>query len=308
MKSEVHMEIRQFRCFVAVAEQLHFSRAAEQLGMAAPSMTKQIQDMERALGVRLFHRTKRSVQLTAAGSLFLDDARRVLEQAERAQDTARRAGRGELGRIVIGYVASTGYAGVLQEQVAAFRCTHPSIDLEFREVAMDLLPEMLDDGRIDIAFLRPPMAYPPGIVAVPLLRDPFVVALPERHPLGTRAVIEPRDLAGEIFVLPEQDAGTWEVARRGAFDPKLGPRPGSLAAVVILVSLGAGIAIVPGSLSRAVSVEHVVYRQLSTSPILSEIAAAFRRTEWAPATKAFIAQIRAAVRCPGEETPAMPRR
>lgn len=296
------MDIRQFRYFVTVAELLHFSRAAEVLGITPPSMTKQIQEIERELGVRLFQRTKRSVRLTAAGAIFLDEARRVVEQADRAEETARRAGRGELGRIEIGYVASTAYSGVLQDQMTTFRGAYPGVEVNCSEVAMDRLPEMLDDGRIDIAFLRPPISYPPGIRAVTLLRDPFVVAVQEKHPLAAPRPIEPAKMREETFILPEQEAGTLEIARRGGFEPRLGPRPGSLVAVMTLVSLGAGIAIVPNSVLRAVHLPRVTYREISGPPILSEIAAAFRLSEAAPATLAFIAQLRAFARTvPPEE-------
>jgi DNA-binding transcriptional LysR family regulator len=290
------MELRQFRYFVAAAECLHFSRAAEQMRITPPSMTKQIQKIERELNVRLFQRTKRSVRLTTAGAIFLEDARRVLQQADRAEETARRVGRGELGCIELGYVASTAYAGILQEQVAVFRSAHPKVEINFHEVAMDLLPEMLDDGRIDVAFLRPPMIYPPGVTSVTLLREPFVVAISDGNPLASRSCIDPADLEGATFVLPEQDAGTLEVARRGGFDAALGPRPGSLTAVVILVSLGVGVAIVPSSLTRSVRIDRVAYRPLVQPSPMSEIAAAFRRNESAPATQSFIKQIRAAAR------------
>ncbi len=290
------MDIRQFRYFVTVAELLHFSRAAEVLGITPPSMTKQIQEVERELGVRLFQRTKRTVRLTPAGAIFLEEARRVVEQAERAEQAARRAGRGELGRIEIGYVASTAYAGVLQTQIKTFRAACPHVEVNCREVAMERLPAMLDDGRIDIAFLRPPISYPPGIRSVTLLRDPFVVALQEGHALAGRETVRPSELAGEVFILPEQEAGTIEVARRGRFEPRLGPRPGSLVAVVTLVSLGGGVAIIPGSLLRVVNLPNVVVRNIAEPPILSEIAAVFRLSETAPATLTFIAQLRAAAR------------
>lgn len=290
------MDIRQFRYFITVAELLHFSRAAEVLGITPPSMTKQIQEIERDLGVRLFQRTKRMVRLTAAGAIFLDEARRVVAQAERAEEAARRAGRGELGHIEIGYVASTAFADVLQTQIRTYRAACPDVQVNCREIVMERLPAMLDEGQIDIAFLRPPIGYPPGIRSVTLLRDPFVVALHAGHALASHERIQPRDLSGETFILPEQEAGTMEMARRGGFEPKLGPRPGSLVAVVTLVSLGGGTAIIPASLFRAVNLPNVVVRDLTGPPILSEIAAAFRLSEAAPATLTLIAQLRAAGR------------
>src|ERR1700761_6649585 len=119
------MELRHLRYFVAVTETLHFGRAAEQLGIAPPTLTVQIQEIERALSARLLARTKRSVALTPAGEAFLAEARSVLAQAARAESVGRRAGRGEIGRIEIGYVGSAAYSGVLQTQAARFRQTWP---------------------------------------------------------------------------------------------------------------------------------------------------------------------------------------
>lgn len=286
------MDLRQYRYFIAAAELLHFARAAEAMGISPPSMTKQIQEIERDLGVRLFKRTKRSVALTPAGASFLEDARRVLEQVERAEDTARRAGRGDVGRINIGYIASTSFSGVLQRQVALYRAQHPHVDLKFFDVEMEKLPAMLDDNRLDIAFVRPPMTYPPGVAAVTLLRDPFVVALPQHHRLAKVRTIKPAQLAGEIFVLPEQVSGTMEIGRRGGFDPQLGVQPGRLTAVLTHVSLGSGIAIVPGTLRGSVSIDGVVYRDIAKPAIPSQIAVAFRRNESSPSVKAFIAQLK----------------
>lgn len=286
------MDLRQYRYFIAAAELLHFARAAEAMGISPPSMTKQIQEIERDLGVRLFKRTKRSVVLTPAGASFLEDARRVLEQVERAEDTARRAGRGDVGRINIGYIASTSFSGVLQHQVALYRAQHPHVDLKFFEVEMDKLPAMLDDNRLDIVFVRPPMTYPQGINAVTLLHDPFVVALPSHHRLAKFRTVKPAQLAGEIFVLPEQVSGTMEIGRRGGFDPQLGVQPGRLTAVLTHVSLGSGIAVVPGTLRGSVSIEGVIYRDIAKPVIPSQIAVAFRRNESSPSVKALIAQLK----------------
>ncbi|HEY0234768.1 MAG TPA: LysR family transcriptional regulator [Afipia sp.] len=286
------MDLRQYRYFVAAAELLHFARAAEAMGISPPSMTKQIQEIERDLGVRLFKRTKRSVALTPAGTSFLEDARRVLQQVERAEDTARRAGRGDLGRINIGYIASTSFSGVLQRQISLYRAQQPHVDLKFYEVEMEKLPTMLDDNRLDIAFVRPPMAYPTGIAAMTLLRDPFVVALRQDHRLARLRTIKPSQLAEEVFVLPEQISGTMEVGHRGGFEPQLGAQPGRLTAVLTHVSLGSGIAIVPGTLRGSVSIDGVVYRDLAKPAILSQIAVAFRRNESSPSAKALIAQLR----------------
>ena len=134
------MELRHLRYFIAVAEQLHFTQAAETLGISPPTLTVQIQEIERTLDAQLFTRTKRSVALTPAGDAFLVEARAALEQFERALNTGRRAGRGELGRVNLGFVGSAAFSGVLQQQVRAFREARPHVYIDAREFPMEQLP------------------------------------------------------------------------------------------------------------------------------------------------------------------------
>ncbi|ATD63862.1 LysR family transcriptional regulator [Janthinobacterium svalbardensis] len=287
------MELRHFRCVLAVAHSLHFSRAAAELGISPPALTKQVQETEQLLGTRLFQRSKRAVSLTAAGELFVIEATRALGQLAQAQDVARRAGRGELGRLEIGYVASAAYSGVLQDQFSRFRASHPGIHISAREYAMDALPGLLDQGRVDLAFVRPPLHLPDGLDSVVLLRDRFVLAVQADSPLARLGVIGPAALAQQAFIVPEQELGTLEVSRRGGFAAQVVSRPGSLVAVLTEVSLGVGCAIVPHSVMASVQLPGVVFRELAAPQISSEIAVAFRRHEQAPAARAFIAQLRA---------------
>jgi DNA-binding transcriptional LysR family regulator len=282
------VELRHIRAFVCVARELHFSRAADELGIAAPSLTRLIQETERLLGVRLFHRTKRSVALSAAGSAYLAEALVALDHLERAAQRALLAGRGEVGRIEIGYVASAAYAGVLQKAVGGFRGAHAGVEVSIREVPMDAVAAMLGDGLLDAAYVRPPMPLANGIQATTVHRDRFVLALPADSPLADSASVRPAQLRDQCFVLPEQESGTFEVARRGRFPARLGPRPGTLAAVLACVSLGGYVSVVPHTLADCIALPGVVYRDIAGRPIGSEIALAFRRHERAPAVKAFL--------------------
>ena len=294
VNTDKEMELRHFRCVLAVAHSLHFARAAAELGISPPALTKQVQETEQLLGTRLFQRSKRAVSLTAAGELFVIEATRALGQLAQAQDVARRAGRGELGRLEIGYVASAAYSGVLQDQFSRFRASHPGIHISAREQAMDALPGLLDQGRVDLAFVRPPLHLPDGLDSVVLLRDRFVLAVQADSPLARLEVAEPAALAQQAFIVPEQELGTLEVSRRGGFATQVVSRPGSLVAVLTEVSLGVGCAIVPHSVMASVQLPGVVFRELAAPQISSEIAVAFRRHEQAPAARAFIAQLRAA--------------
>lgn len=290
------MDLRHFRCFLAVADCLHFSRAAELLHISPPALTKHIQEAERLLGVRLFNRTKRSVSLTSAGEIFQVEARRALDQFAQAELSVRRAGRGEIGRLEVGYVASTAYSGVLQKALSTFRKLHPDLEVNPREGALAKLPQYIEGGTLDVAFLRPPVTYPAGIEAILISRERFVVAVHNDSPHAQLDEIEPAQLSREHFILPEQESGTLEVGRRGGFHPHIVARPGRLVAVITMVSLGAGIAIVPHSVVDRIIIPDVSYREIEGSIVPSEIAVAYRRHEKAPAARAFIEQIRQTAR------------
>jgi DNA-binding transcriptional LysR family regulator len=286
------MELRHLRYFIAVAERLHFAQAAEALGIAPPTLTVQIQEMERALQTQLFRRTRRSVALTPAGEAFLAEARETIAQFERTLHVGQRAGRGELGRIHIGYVGSAAFSGILQKQLRAFRKARPHVLVQATEHPMGELPALLEEGRVDVAFVRLPVDLPPSLHAHVLARDAFCAALPAEHPLAAATgPIKARALAGESFVVPEQELGTREIARRGRFNPRIVSAPGTLLAVLTQVSVGVGVAIVPNVLTRVINLPNVVFKTLAGEPIASEVAAVFRKFEHSPATKKLIAQM-----------------
>ncbi|KIG01733.1 LysR family transcriptional regulator [Caballeronia concitans] len=282
------VELRHVRCFLSVARHLHFARAAEELGIAPPALTRQIQEAERLLGVRLFHRTKRSVELTAAGVAYLDEAATALDHLARGAERAALAERGEVGKIVIGYVGSAVYSGVLQTTVRGFRACFPQVEIGIEEIVMRDAGALLGDGRIDIAYVRPPVPQPEGVEARTVHRDAFIVALPADSPLTASSVIAPAQLRDQAFVVPEQESGTLEVARRGRFPARIVARPGTLAAVLALVSLGGDVAVVPRSLAQCVTVPGVEYREIAGKAVPSEVAMMYRRFERAAAVRAYL--------------------
>jgi DNA-binding transcriptional LysR family regulator len=286
------IELRHLRYFVAVAEELHFARAAELLGIAPPTLTIQIQEIERTLSAKLLKRTKRSVALTSAGAVFLAEARNVLAQFAKAESVGRRAGRGEIGRIEVGYVGSAAYAGVLQQQTCLFRRSWPGVDINARELPMEDLPRLVDEGQVDIGFVRLPMTLPRALRMHILVRDHFCVAFPADHAqAAAKGPVSPRNLAASAFVTPEQQAGTREVARRGKFAPNIISAPGSLLAVLTQVSLGGGISVVPSVLTTVVHMPNVIFRPLTGDPISSDVAAIFRANETSSTVKKLIHQI-----------------
>ena len=286
------MEIRHFRYFLAVARQRNFTRAAEQLGIAPPTLSRQIQDMEKQLGVRLFERSQREVCLTAAGEALLPEAEQAVRQFDAAQLGAQRAGRGDVGRIELGYVASAAFSGLLQQQVTRFSQSHPGVVLNIREQPMAESPALVRDGVLDIAYVRTPMDLPDELVAMDLHEEGFVLALPASSRLNELPQIMAARLATETFILPEQISGTLAVAAQGGFVPRLGPQPGSLVAVITLVSLGQGVALVPESVLQHITLPQVSYRRIADSQPTSCLTVLHRRFEKAPAVMRYIEALR----------------
>jgi DNA-binding transcriptional LysR family regulator len=290
------MELRHLRYFVAVAEHLHFSRAAERLRISPPSLTEQINHLEQELGARLFTRTKRNVALTDAGGRFLEEARLTLRQAERAQLVAKLAGRGEVGRVEIGYISSAVCSGLLTAAAAEYRRKYPLVSLTFRRMETPRQLEHLMEGRLDIGFLRPPARYPVGISGMIVERQPVVVVLPNAHMLAEADSVSGAMLIDERFIAPtfESELGydfAAAIGRQGRFDVRVVDRATDLFTFITLVAAGVGIAVVPQSWA-CIQVPGVVYRSISPQTKLAELVAAFRRDERAPAVKTFIQHVR----------------
>jgi DNA-binding transcriptional LysR family regulator len=291
------MELRHLRYFVAVAEDLHFSRAAERLHISPPSLTQQIQNLEQELGARLFVRTKRNVKLTDPGARFLEEARATLRQAERAELVAKCAGRGEMGRVEIGFVSSAACAGLLTDAVPSYRQAFPLVELSIRKMETARQLEHLAESRLDVGFLRPPRRYPTGISAVTVARQFVVVALPKDHKLAAANKIPPASLAAESFIAPafEADMGLYRLTdtlgQQGRFVPRVAERAPDVFTIVTLVAAGFGIAIVPQSIA-CIQIPGVIYRPLTQQANWDELVAAFRRDERTPAVKAFIQHLR----------------
>jgi DNA-binding transcriptional LysR family regulator len=282
------LELRHLRGILAVARLLHFSRAADELGIAPPALSKQIQDAERLLRFRLFERTRRSVSLTPAGEAYIPHVAAALARLEQAHELGLLAERGQLGRIRIGYIVSAALAGVMSGTVAGFRLLHPRIDVQLTEVPMDEIPGRLLDRQLDVAYVRPPMPYPEDLQITRVHEDEFVVALPENSALASRASIAPHELRDAQFAVPEQEFGTMEVAKRGRFTPQIVLRPGPLIAVLASVSLGETVAVIPAELCACVSLPRVVYRPLTGKPIRSELALLSRRNEPSGVVQTFL--------------------
>lgn len=280
------IELRHLRYFIAVAEELSFTRAARRLHMAQPPLSTQIRRLEEELGVGLFDRSRRSVRLTAAGEALLAEARRLLIAVEQTLSSMQRIGRGEVGRLTLGFVPSASN-NVVPQLVRAYRRRFPDVDLYLREMAPDDLIRGLRAGGIDVCLLYLPFADPSLEVRV-VAREALVAALPADHPLAARERLTMRDLAGEPFVLPAQHrmpgllAQVNEACRRADFTPTpVQTDVWLMQTVIALVSAGMGVALVPASV-EALHRTGVTYRRIEDVQPSVELGAVWRRDDASP--------------------------
>ena len=292
------MELRHLRYFVAVAEELHFGRAATRLRIAQPALSQQIRQLERELGVELLARTKRRVALTEPGRLFLPEARRTLAQAAAAVDVARRAGEGQVGRLRIGYVDAALW-GVLPAVLGAYRERHPAVRLTLLERLPTQQVAALRLGDLDVG-IGPPPRVAGEFDTAPVSEETVVVALPAAHALAAHDAIDLRDLADEPWVLvparmPSRLRELVMTACAAAgFTPRVAQEARQLDALVALVSAGLGVTFVPhaaGRLPRA----GVVYRPLRDQALRFPLVAAWRQGDAPPTVDSFLAVLREVV-------------
>ena len=289
------MELRHLRYFIAVAEEAHITRAAERLGIQQPPLSQQIRALERELEVQLFRRKPRGVELTDAGQAFLERARAILDQVDRAFATTRRTARGEQGRVVVGFTSSAPFHPFVPRVIRAFREMSPLVSLVLEESGSSELVQGLHNEEIDAAFIRSPLADVVGLVVRPLLEEDMVVALPAGHALANGSGALPLSaLANETFILYKRPGGpglydTIITACRGAgFSPRVGQEAPRIISTLNLVAVGLGVSIVPTSLQR-LQMDGVIYRDLCDSPGLkAPLILACRPGENSAAVQRFI--------------------
>ena len=297
------MELRHLRYFVVVAEELHFRRAAERLHMSQPPLSQQIRALEQEIGATLFERNQRKVELTAAGAAFLERAREILDAVEDAARQARRVQRGEVGRLAVGFVGSAMYSFV-PELLRQFRAHAPEITLRLHELGTSEQLRQLEDGRLDIGFLRMPRKRP-ELTFETLVEEPVVAALPDAHPLATHPLLRLADLEGEkLVLLTRAGAPGLREALADAID-KLGgeerivQEAAEMQTVVGLVAAGVGVSLVPESV-RALARAGVTYRPLDGYAPKVRLAMAWRAADDSPVLAAFLEMARAAAPAAGE--------
>ncbi|MGY6272263.1 LysR family transcriptional regulator [Achromobacter denitrificans] len=276
------MELRHLRYFTAVAEELHFTRAAARLGIGQPPLSQQIQQLEREIGTPLFLRLPRGIALTEAGAGFLEDARAILASADRAVDAARRLGRGERGAITVGFTASAVFHPYLPSAIRAYRDRYPGVRVTLTESNTVTLLRSLRAGDVDVAFVRPPYAPDPEFETERVLDEPMLVALPPDHRLSRKRAIPMAALADEDFVLYPRPIGAGlydaiqSACQRAGFLPRVIQEAPQMASIVGLVAAGVGISIVPAAM-RHMGAQGIEYRPIKGDAPHALLDMAYRR-------------------------------
>jgi DNA-binding transcriptional LysR family regulator len=292
---EPRMNLRQLRYFVAVAEELHFGRAAVRLHISQPPLSQQIRNLEDILGVSLFKRDKKRIELTFAGQVFLDSARKLLEQSQWAIQTVRRAAKGEVGTLVIGYASSIPFSGLIGRVVREFRRQRPDVQLRIKEMrAIEQIQALLERD-IDIGFVREPLRQThPQVESRCVYREAFVVAMPTDHPLSNTPSVRLADLRHDAFVLYPRDSGTVlydqviHLCHGAGFFPNVIQETPQFASVLDLVSAGLGVTIVPASTAQSSS-PLVRFCPISDTVEQTAVSMIYRKEETSAALGAFLA-------------------
>jgi DNA-binding transcriptional LysR family regulator len=288
-----HMELRQLRYFVAVAEELHFRRAAARLHISQPPLSQQIRQLEDELGCQLLARTRRRVELTPAGGAFLRDARTLLAELDGAVETARRIDAGQTGRLRVNFVGSA-LLSIVPGIVQRFRAARPSVELQLRERSTAEQLRAVSGGAVDVGLVRPPIEELAELQTTVVLRERTVAALPAQHPLSGLRRVPVRRLAAEPLVLfpRDQAPGFHDLLISSMAAPGTHPQVVQYApemlTIIGLVAAGIGVSLVPASVTR-LAIEGVTYRPVTGAPH-AELVAITRMGEGSPLVRAFMEQ------------------
>jgi DNA-binding transcriptional LysR family regulator len=292
------MELRLLKHFIVVAEELHFARAASRIHLTQPALSKQIRQLEEELGFPLFYRTKQRVELLDAGHVFLDEARRMLRQAENAVESARRTHNGQSGRLVIGFHSSATLE-VLPKILRKYRRLYPDVMVELSEMLGIRGSELVLDSPLSVGLLRSPSFLNEKSFCIEtILREPFVVAVPDSHPAAKQDSVRIKTLAGEPFIVHPRQPGwdysdaVFQLLRDNGIEPQIGQEAGQMLTIASLVAGGLGIALVPASFSN-LRVPGVTYRPIKGRSRTTDLAMVWKRDTRASTLRAFLEVVRA---------------
>lgn len=295
------MELRHLKYFQAVAEELHFGKAAARLKMAQPPLSLQIRQLEEEIGVPLFLRTKRSVELTEEGKVLLEKVYPLFENLEKAIETVKMVSRGEVGEIVIGFIATAAY-DILPTIIKHYRNQYPGIHVVLKQFTTSEQLKALQEGTIHIAILSEPKENEKINFEI-IRKEPLVIAMPKEHPLATKtSSLELVNLSNDPFIITRRTANqsyydaVINCCYQAGFSPLIEQETGEMSTVISLVAAGIGIALVPASMQLLLQNE-VVYQKIKNSQFNTVTAFAWRSDNRSPIVHAFIDLVKEQVIC-----------
>jgi DNA-binding transcriptional LysR family regulator len=289
----MEMELRHLRYFLAVAEELNFTRAAKRLHIAQPPLTQQIKALEREIGVSLFDRSAYRIELTAAGRAFMGEVARILGEVRAAVLVAKRAARGAAGQVRVGFTESATFNPRVTAAFRSFRSAHPDVEISLEEHQSVELVKALREGRIDAAFVRPPLTRDEGLLVHMLEEEDMVLAVPSSHRLAALKAVELGDLEAETFILypravrPGLADAVVAACELAGFTPHVAQYAPQLSSTINLVAASLGISIVPRSM-QGMQTRAVSFIPIRGRPVKAALAVAQRAGEASPAVLAFI--------------------
>ena len=297
-EKSIEMELRHLRYFLAVAEELNFTRAAKRLNIAQPPLTQQIKALEAEMGVTLFDRSGYRVELTDAGKSFVPQVARILTDVHNAVLIAKRAAAGEVGHVRVGFTESASFNPLVTAAFRNFRVACPEVEVSLEEAPSTVLAAALRDGRVDAAFIRPPLRTAAGIALHLIDEEEMVVAVSSAHPLAARNDLEIRDLANETFVLypraerPGLADTVISACEKAGFSPKVKQYTPQLSSTINLVAASLGVSIVPKSM-QGLQPQAVAYKRLRDQQLTALLGIAHRADEVSAPILRFIETARA---------------
>lgn len=282
------LTLKHYELLVVLAEELHFGRAAQRLGISQPQLTHQLKQMEEIVGTLLFNRTRRHVELTRAGNLLLPEASAVMRHAKRAEDVALRAGHGLLGELRLGYIGTVALNGVLTQLLTKFRTRAVKIKLNLLLMDMDQQFPEVEAGNLDAGLVRLPYpALSADLITRTLTHENLWIALPSDHPMALQKDVELASLGGADFIVTHLPSNTGFAAAvhkactEAGITPNVVYRAPQFSAIASLVEAGLGVAVVPEAIGR-VRLPGVVYRPLRDTTVRAEIALVYRQDNLSP--------------------------
>jgi DNA-binding transcriptional LysR family regulator len=286
------LELRHLRYFKTVAEELHFGKAAARLNMEQPPLSIQIRQLEEEIGVQLFHRTKRSVNLTQEGEVFLDRVYQLFDNLEDSINTIQMINRGEIGKIIIGFIATASF-DILPTIIKQYRKEYPAVQVILKQLTSAEQIEALQKGNIHVGIVSEPLENDEFSFQI-LRQEPLIIALPKEHPLANEtSSIDLINFANDSFIMTSRMAnqvhydGLINCCFQAGFSPKIVQETDEVSTVISLVSAGIGVALVASSIKFLLQNE-VVYREVKNPPFSTVTALIWKSEIKNSINKAFI--------------------